>query len=386
MKATIQDREALLAVSPVALSAYARVEGWSKEEPYGEFSDVYVAKGLPEIILPRTENLADYASVVSTLIEILARVAGVDELTLYRNLVTADRDVIRMRAADSDDGTVSMNEGVDFVRGASEIMLAAACSYYKPQPLFRAGAHKEAQAYLRQMRLGQTEQGSYVVTLLSPVVPPPVQLALDPRPEELPDDSDERKITRHLAGSLKAARQAIEGTVGGASDAFAEVVDRGVSANLCEALDTMIIPFSKMDVSFVWARTRPLPKAREVIRFSNDDAPILREAARALRQRGPRHDESLVGFVNILNRTEDQEEGKIRLKAEIDGQMHAVNAVLDQSEYARAIQAHAERSTVIAEGDLERVGNRWNLRNARIRTILSNEEPHPDVGPNPSPA
>ena len=377
MKATIQDREALLAVSPAALSGYARAEGWSRTESYGDFSDIYVADGLPEIILPRTENLSDYASVVSTLIEIFARVAGVDELTLYRSLVTADRDVIRMRVADSDDGTVSMNEGVDFVRGASEIILAAACSYYRPQPLFRAGANKEARAYLSQMRLGQTDQGSYVVTLLSPVVPPPMQLTIDPRPEELPDDSVERRITRHLASSLKAARQAIEGTVVGEFDAFAEVVGKGVSANLCEALDTMIIPFSSMDVSFVWARTRPLPKAREVIRFSNDDAPILREAARALRQRAPRHDESLVGFVNILNRTEDQEEGKIRLKAEIDGQMHAVNAILDQSEYARAIQAHAQQATVIAEGDLERVGNRWNLLNARIKTILSNEEPPP---------
>ena len=109
MKTSIQDRDALLAVSPVALSAYARAEGWSKAEAYGDFSDIYVADGLPEIILPRTENLGDYADVVSTLIGIFARVADVDELTLYRDLVTADRDVIRMRAADSDDGTVSMN-------------------------------------------------------------------------------------------------------------------------------------------------------------------------------------------------------------------------------------------------------------------------------------
>lgn len=79
MKATIQDRDALLAVSPAALSAYARFEGWSKTEPYGEFSDVYAADGLPEIILPRTEQLGDYASVVSTLIGIFARVA--DALT-----------------------------------------------------------------------------------------------------------------------------------------------------------------------------------------------------------------------------------------------------------------------------------------------------------------
>ena len=215
MKTSIQDRDALLAVSPVALSAYARAEGWSKAEAYGDFSDIYVADGLPEIILPRTENLGDYADVVSTLIGIFARVADVDELTLYRDLVTADRDVIRMRAADSDDGTVSMIEGVDFVRGASEIVLAAACSFFKPQPLFRTGANREARAYLRQMRLGQTEQGSYVVTLLSPVVPPPMQLTPDLRTEELPDDAVERRITRHLASSLKAARQAIEGTVGG---------------------------------------------------------------------------------------------------------------------------------------------------------------------------
>ena len=375
MKATIEDRDALLAVSPAALSAYARSEGWAKAEPYGDFSDVYAADGLPEIILPRTEHLGDYANVVSTVLGIFARAAGVDELALYRDLVNADRDVIRMRASESDDGTVAMNEGVDFVRGASDVILAAACSYYNPQPLFRAGANREARAYLRQMRLGQTEQGSFVVTLLSPVVPPPMQLTFNLSPDELPDDAVERRITRHLASSLSATRQAIEGTVGGEADAFAEVVEKGVSANLCEALDTMIMPFSTTDVSFVWARTRPMAKAREAIRFSNDDAPILREAARAFRQRGPRHDESLVGFVNILNRTEDQEEGKIRLKAEIDGQMQSVNAVLEQSEYARAIKAHAEQATVIAEGDLERVGQRWNLRNARIKAILANREP-----------
>ena len=375
MKASIQDKDALLAVSPAALSAYARAEGWAKAEPYGDFSDIYVADGLPDIVLPWTENLGDYANVVSTLIVIFARVANVDELSLYRDLVTADRDVIKMRAPDSDDGAVSLDNGVDFVRGASDLLLAAACSYDNPQPLYRLGANKEARAYLRQMRLGQTEQGSFVVTLLSPVVPPPMQLALDLHPEELPEEVvAERRITRHLASTLRATRNAIEGTVSGNFDAFVTVLSEGVSANLCEALDKMIEPFSTLDVSFVWARTRPLLKAREVIHFSNDDAPILREAARAFRQRGPRLDESLVGFVNILSRKEDEDDGKIRLKTEIDGKSQSVNAILSQSEYARALKAHKEKATVIAEGDLERVGQRWTLLNARIKTIISNEE------------
>lgn len=116
-------------------------------------------------------------------------------------------------------------------------------------------------------------------------------------------------------------------------------------------------------------------KAREVISFSNDSAPILREAARAFRQRGPRLDERLVGFVNILSRGESEDDGQIRLKTEIDGKLQSVNAILSQSEYARAIEAHRAKATVIAEGDLERDGQRWKMLNARIKTIITDEEP-----------
>ena len=66
MKVCIQDRDALRAISPDALSAYARVAGWSRtSEKYRTYSDVYAAEGLPEIILPGTQSLGDYASVVA---------------------------------------------------------------------------------------------------------------------------------------------------------------------------------------------------------------------------------------------------------------------------------------------------------------------------------
>ena len=45
MRVAIRDTEALRAVSPVALAAYARAAGWSKAETYGDHSDVYVAHG-----------------------------------------------------------------------------------------------------------------------------------------------------------------------------------------------------------------------------------------------------------------------------------------------------------------------------------------------------
>ena len=104
--------------------------------------------------------LGDYARVVATLIDTFAKVAGQDELTVYGSLVTADRDVVRVRAAESDDGSVTLNDGVDLIGGARDLLLSAACSLREPQPVYRAGANREAADLLRQMRLGQTDQAA----------------------------------------------------------------------------------------------------------------------------------------------------------------------------------------------------------------------------------
>ena len=170
MRVSIQDKEALTAVTPEALSAYAQAEGWIKTEPYGDYSDVYTKAGGPEIILPRTQRIGDYANVMSHLIEIFARNAEVDELSLYRDLVTADRDVIRVKADVGANSDVAVNVGVDLMVGARDMLLAAACSLWDLRPVYRPGdeEYKEASRYMDRIRLGQTEQGSFIITLLTP--------------------------------------------------------------------------------------------------------------------------------------------------------------------------------------------------------------------------
>ena len=96
MRVSIRDKGPLSEISPAALSAYARAAGWTRTDSYGDSSDVYTSDGLPEIIVPRTQRLGDYANVVSQLIDIFADVAGTDELSVYHDLVSSDRDVIRV--------------------------------------------------------------------------------------------------------------------------------------------------------------------------------------------------------------------------------------------------------------------------------------------------
>ena len=374
MKASIYDKDALLAVPPLALSAYARDLGWTRSEAYGEHSDVYIADGKPELILPKSQRLGDYASVVSRLIDIFVTATESDGFAVYRDLMTSDRDVIRVRApSDQDAGSIAVNHGVDLLRGARDMLLAAACSLSKPQPLYRAGAHKEATDYLNRVNLGQTEHGSFVITLLSPTIVPPLQPTYF-SDDLLDSDPLERRITRRLAEALSAARDATERAVAGEADAFSEAVSSGVSANLCEALVQIIDPFPEIDVSFAWARTYPRDTARRVVRFASGDAPILQAASESFRGREPQADVQLFGVVWKLTRDQEETDGTITMRASVDDMVQSVTVVLNESDYHRAIRAHEEKSAVIVRGDLERFGQRWRLSNPRIADVINSDD------------
>lgn len=374
MKAQILDAEALRAISPSALAAFARGEGWAKTEVYGGHADVYAGQDRPEIILPRTDRLADYASAVSRLIDIFAKVTDQDELATYRDLVGADRDVVRVRAfGGDDDGSVLLDAGVKIVSQAREMLLAAACAARNPQPLFRAGANKEANEYMHRVKLGQTEHGSFVVTLLAPV-PPLLQPQLDPLWGNIDDEPMERMVTRRLMNALEASRTAAEMALSGDGAAFDNAVASGVSANLCEAVAGLIEQSHGLDVSLTWARTRPTPEAQRRVVFSQNDAEILKEAARNFRLRQPKPDVTLYGTVHKLKRDQDEVEGVVTLKAIVEDRMQSVRAILDQANYSTAVQAHDAQAPVIVTGDLERVGQRWQLTNANVRELPAGAE------------
>lgn len=371
MRVDIRDRDALQAIAPDALSAYAKAAGWSRIGRYREDSDIYDAEHLPEIILPRKQLLEDYPSLVGRLIAIFAEVAGRDELALYRDLLNANRDVVRVRAGGGDEGSLTANDGVDLIGGSRDMLLAAACSLREPQALYRAGANREAADLLSRVRLGQTEQGSFVVALMI-AIPPPIPALID----DFDDHGApiERRMTKRLIEALSSARSATESTVAGEGEAFAKAVDNGVSANLCEALDRIISPFPTLNVSVTWAQTRPMKPPGQSVGFANADALILREAARSLRGREPQPDQSLVGPIHRLRRDEWETDGVVTIRAVVEGQWKSVKVYARRVDYERLTEAHRKKSTVAVTGDMEQYGQRLVLRNARILSIDTNEE------------
>jgi hypothetical protein len=376
MKTQIIDADALRAISTTALIAFARTEGWSKVESFGDHADVYAGPNRPEIIIPRTERLADYPAVVSQLIDIFASTTDQDEMVAYRNLIGADSDVVRVRAIGADDdGSVPLEAGVKIVSQARDMLLAAACSVRAPQPLYRAGANKEANDYMQRVKLGQTEHGSFVVTLLSPVPPSLTssQLPLDVSLQTFDDEPMERLVTRRLMQALEASREAAERVISGETNAFEESITLGVSANLCEAVAALIEQSDGLDIGVTWARTRPRNEPFRKISFTQNDGKIFKEAARTFRLKQPKLDVTLYGDVHILKREPDEFDGIINLRTIIDDKIQSVTAVLDQNNFQSALKALDSKKQVIVTGDLERVGSRWRITNSTLREVQSED-------------
>lgn len=372
MTIRIEDRSALLAVSPAALAAYARTAGWSKTETYGNHSDVYNGGTLPEVIVPRTKHLADYASVVARLIKIFSDVAEMSEIALYNDLVTADRDVIRVQV-EGEDSTVDINDGVSLVTGARDLLLAAACSLDNPRPVYRPKANRKAVRLLNNVRLGQTEPGSFVVTLLPPVIAPPVQTPPLPELEE-PDPPMARKMTKRLCEALAATREATDRAARGDAEAFDDAVASGTSANLCDALVQMTEPFQILDVSVTWAKTRPMPTPRQMVQFTDNDVPTLYKATNNFREHKPMLDVRLRCSIQKLTRDDYYTGGTVTMHTSIDNKNRSVKTIFNAVDYNQAIDAHKEKVPIIVTGDLIRFGQRWRLLKPSIVAVITDEE------------
>ncbi len=365
----VDDRLPLSAITPLALLSYVRSEGWEKIGVYRRYSDVYAGEGKPDIIVPRTDVIDDYEMVVSDLVSTFSKVLDRDEISVYRDLTVADRDVLRFRVVEADPSGLSFETGHDLIRGARDMLAAAAYSLGDSRRAYRSGTSGAAADYLNRVRLSHTEKGSFAIVLTSPTVAPRLGALMNDGEDEAAPK--ERMVAQRLSESLFATRSAAEAVVAGDAYAFEQAVEFGVSANLCEAVADLVESVSSFDISFSWAMTRPSSSSRGPVRFSYSDHPILKEAALSLRSQEPEYDKPISGFIYSLTSKQVDIDGIVTMRTSIDSVGRSVVAELSRQDYVRAIEAHKTNSIVYLKGDLERIGNRLRLRNAKLVDVIA---------------
>jgi hypothetical protein len=232
--------------------------------------------------------------------------------------------------------------------------------------------------YLRQVRMGQTEQGSYVLTMLSPV-PPELKAAQEQ--EELPGiiepvEPYERRVIRTLVTALGALDEAARvAAMSGDMAPFTAAVRRGVSANLCDAVVGLskVSPGAAVDIQVSWSRTRPIEMPTRML-LGSDSMPIIEEAARQFREKTPIEDFDVEGFVTGLDRGPSAVEGDITVEGIVNDHIRRIIIRLGEDTYSNAVRAHDNRLKVKCTGELVKEGRGHRLQSPRHFEVIADDE------------
>jgi hypothetical protein len=381
MKAAISDSVVLNSLGPLEMMAYLRANGWKRETEIGNKGSIWVHEDDMDVVLPARRQLGDYALRISEVLRTLSEVEERSELDVLRDIQTTTSDLIRIRATgkNAEAGSLPLESAVSFVAHARDLMLAAACATIEKRSVYAKRKPQQAMDYLNHVQMGQTERGSFVLTILSPVPPAlrPSQASL--LPESEPEDPFERKVTSTLMNSIYALEAASrEATSKSDMEPFQSAVGMGVSANLCDAIVGLSASSSgeELTLAMSWSRTRPTSTgfaARNQVQFSNDAIPVIEEAARVFRSVAPQEDYDVTGFVRKSERHVEEAQGDITLDAFVDDKLHSVVVRLPENEYSLALSAHDERKVVTCTGELIKQGRGYRLQNPRHFRILETE-------------
>ncbi len=382
MKALVQDVDALKALRPHDVAAYLRTRGWLLAETVGPFTRYTLETNGSklDVEVPKASEYRDYPLRMAEVLSAIARAERRSQLEILQDLTMTSADVVRLRliGGDLSDGSVLLEDGAQLVERARDVLLAAACATVQPRAFYGTRKPTEAVEYVRRLRLGQTEHGSYVVRVLSPVAPLlTVTEAGDVVPESLPLPFERRVTETLMIATAAASRAAVEAGATGDLAPFEQAVAAGASANLCEGFAGMLVdrPYTAIELSVGWSKNRPAPKKVErVVRLTRETAPLLVSASQELKARAPREDFELEGYVVDLHAEKPQETGgTIIVAAKVDGDTRRVRLSLSPTEYASALDAHGKTARVSCAGRLVKSGRQYELAEPRRFVILGDE-------------
>lgn len=381
MSLASSDRYVLAALNPRAMVGYLRSTGWSKIRDYGENAAVFGATidgTSHELLVPVASQARDYVSVVELMIEDLAKVEGRPPYELASDLSMAAFDVVRIRSPDADDiGSVELLAGVELHEHARDLVLfaAAAAAAEKPKPVWLGRRSERVTDYVGSLRLGQSQRGSFVISLLSPwdFVP-----AIDRQQNTLGfADPFGRRATKTLASVLEAVALALrKAATEGIEKPFEAAVRFGVSANICTALAQLTREGEGATVSIRWSSTKPC-NGEPTLRLTREDAQALTEAAERLSSYEPLPDVTISGVITNIKEEPSAFDGVTTIEALLDNRLRRVQVdfAKDDSEGRDAlIDAFRKRKRVSVTGEIIREGRRLRLENPRGLVMATIED------------
>ena len=369
MDVQITDAEALERLYPTAVRAYLAGRGWVHQSTWRDRIMVWSKEQggqTHEALVPLHELSGVYAVRISELVELLSGLEERSQLEVYYDLLGARADVIRLRPLRGGDRAGwSLDERADLLGYARDLLLAAARAAERPgEAVYRSRATEQVRDYVRSIQplpgYGMGEE----LTLHSLV---PAGFG----DQEYMDDDVKPPFPRRAMQSLHSGLQAAQTAVAEVhsnSDLsiFQRMTDRGLNANLCEAMAMLAQQNDGISVSVFWADVRPSPLPAAEYAFAPSSAAVFNSGAGWLRRYNPFLDTHLTGQIIKLSRELRSEfDGQAVVVGELDNRLVRMQAQFDSADRTKVLRAFDDGLDISLDGDVYRKGNLYELQNIR---------------------
>lgn len=278
------------------------------------------------------------------------------------------RDTVRyaLSGTATETGTIGLPAGLALVQGALKSLLASACSVQRPRRFHPRMTLADAESYVRACRLGQTEIGSFVLT-----VDAPLDTHAQLGDSEIP--FGRRATTRLFEGTAYLAQSIRQGDMARILDERADTPL--VSADLCEALVEMMPPDESADLRLSGAWSPLIPAPTSVPPNVHFDRTMFEPVERLAQQLRPSQSTDRAHFVGKVVELSGAPNpagqlGAVILQVQADDQLLKVRVTLGPEAYAHAGAAHLAQRYVSVHGQLHRGRRTHGLKNPTDFTVL----------------
>lgn len=353
-------------ISPSLVENYLSVNGWNNAKRIsGEVSIWESDKDNKQRVwVPLDSEFADYTESLERALSTLSVYEKRDKQKIVEDIEAFFiGDVLRIRSEDplnKHAGTLPLKDGILLMKKARDIVVYGACSTENlkaTHPTYRSETVKE---YLDNVRIGQTERGSYIVKVISPL---PKEMNV-PEQNVLPHQEKHRPFERRVVETLMTALYTVKEIATELEskgifepEPFIESVEYGVSANLCESIArtddvSKLLPL-EVNVSWAYSAFDINMNVNKSVSIPTTIMPYIEQAGKALREKEPKYYE-ICGIVTHLHRESKLGPGSITVGTSIEGKPKSVHIQLGEADYDVAIQAHREGIEVVCSGEIKK--------------------------------
>lgn len=351
--------DTLNSIKPNYLKNYILGHGWKREAELGDKFFIYRhIEQNRQLLIPKDVEFDDYHRRVSEALELIALVEARAITSVINDVFSPEGDIIRFRLAgqDYEGGTAPLTEGLNLISGSRKSLYVSALQVKAPKKYYKRLKNSDAEEFLNSCRLGQTERGSFISTLVCPIgLHIHEHKGLQEQGTNKPEapSTFTRKVTANLMQALGLIKKSID------DDDISPIQDASnliISSNFCDAISEMR-PTSQnaaLEISVKFSTRDLIPQVSSTVSFRGDYFSQIEQIGKELRPEFEAERQTIFGKIDVCQghpNDEGKMEGDVILTFIDEDVQTRAKVNLKAEHYEVAVRAHGENRYVKLIGE-----------------------------------